>query len=221
MICPYCKIEVGGNLTKCPLCQSKLRGEPEEIYFPVNEEILKKSVLYKIQIFIVITAIIVGVGLDFFFGLRIGPFKELHWSLLLAMWLIVMEIEVMRHLVRGSGASRKLTLPVFTVLILMIITSYYFDIMWLTVKWIVPLTLVATLIANFVIGMIDKHGNAMIYLLTNMFVGIIPGVVLLISHRDIYFTWTICLLVSSILFVAAVIFKGREVLKEVQRRLNV
>ena len=28
--CPYCKIEVGGNLKKCPLCQSKLNCYEEE-----------------------------------------------------------------------------------------------------------------------------------------------------------------------------------------------
>ena len=33
--------------------------------------------------------------------------------------------------------------------------------------------------------------------------------------------WIICLLVSTILFVGAVIFKGRAVAKEMQRRLNV
>ena len=31
--CLYCKIDVGGNLKKCPLCQSKLQGESEQAYF--------------------------------------------------------------------------------------------------------------------------------------------------------------------------------------------
>ena len=75
--CPYCKIEVGGDLLKCPLCQSKLMGsvtsetENEEAYYPRLEAQKKRSLYYKIQLFIVWVILIVGIGLDFMFGLRL------------------------------------------------------------------------------------------------------------------------------------------------------
>ena len=221
MTCPYCRIEVGGSLTKCPLCQSKLQGEPGEAYFPGQETLQKKSFIYKLQLFGVAVIIITGLGLDFMFGIRIGPFTELHWSLLLAMWLIVMEIEAIRQFTRGTGSSRKLTLSVFIILFMLTITSYYFGILSLTLNWIVPLTLVATMTANFVLAMLDKQGNTMVYLLTNLLVGALPLGAIYFWKGVTPVAWIICLLVSAILFVGAVIFKGRAVAKEMQRRLNV
>ena len=77
------------------------------------------------------------------------------------------------------------------------------------------------MIANFVLAMVDKRGNAMVYLLTNVLIGILPCVVLLIRHKGVPITWIICMLISVILFVGAVIFKGRSVAGEIQKRLNV
>ncbi len=222
MICPYCKIQVGGDLTKCPLCQNKLKGELEEAYFPGREMVQKKSLWYKLQLFAAIAGIITSLGLDFLFDIRIGPFKDLHWSLLLAMWLIVLEVEFIRQYTRGSGSSRKVTLSVFVVLGMLTITSYYFGIFSLTVNWIVPITLVAAMIANFVILILDKHGNTMGYLLINLFVAVLPITIMHFwTKEDTSVPWIICLLVSTILFVGVMIFRGRAVAKEVQRRLNV
>ena len=41
--CPYCKVEVGGNPEKCPLCQSKLMGEGDRAYFPVQDTMKFRS----------------------------------------------------------------------------------------------------------------------------------------------------------------------------------
>ena len=63
--CPYCKIEVGGDLKKCPVCQSKLSGEAEATYFPVQTTLKITSFFYKIQLFIVWAVVIAGLGADF------------------------------------------------------------------------------------------------------------------------------------------------------------
>ena len=36
-MCPHCKINIGGNLEKCPLCQNLLTGEGERDYIPKIE----------------------------------------------------------------------------------------------------------------------------------------------------------------------------------------
>ena len=86
--CPYCKIRVGGASEKCPLCQSRLFGDGEEPHFPTVENLKKRSFLYRLQLFIVLCVVIAGLGLDFLFHLEIPAFPGLHWSLILAMWLL-------------------------------------------------------------------------------------------------------------------------------------
>ncbi|MCR5415855.1 MAG: hypothetical protein K6E79_03565 [Pseudobutyrivibrio sp.] len=219
--CPYCEIEVGGNLKKCPLCQSKLVGEGEREYFPQQLTLKIQSLFYKIQLFIVWAVVITSVGLDYLFHLKLWPTLNFHWSILVAMWLMVFEFGIMRLFKKGMGSARTMTLFVFIILILLMVTSYYFERLAFVTDWITPFVVIGTLIANYVMAMIDKSGNSMVYLLTNLIVGVVPYVVFYFMQKECPIAWIICLLVSVILFVGAIIFKGREVVNEIQRRLSV
>ena len=220
--CPYCKIEVGGNLKKCPLCQSKLNGESEKPYFPQQTTLKLQSFFYKLQLFIVWTVVISSLGLDFLFGFDMWHFVKFHWSLIVSMWLIVFEFGIMRLFKKGISSARIMTLFVFIVLAMMGVTAYYVGKLSFITEWVAPIVIMGTLIANFVLAMIDKNGNAMVYLLTNLVVGILPYIVFyFFADRDCPVAWIVCLMVSVILFVGAIIFKGREVVSEIQRRLNV
>jgi len=221
--CPYCKIEVGGDLRKCPLCQSRLNGESDRAYFPKQTILQIQSFFYKIQLFIGWAVIIASLGIDFLFHVKIPPIRHVHWSLLVAMWLIVIEFGIMRLFKKGLSSARILTLFVTLMLIMVMITSYYMghNLFKYVVEWVTPIVIMGTLIANFVFAMVDRKGNAMVYLLTNLVVGILPYIVFYFVGKDCPFTWIICLLVSVILFIGAIIFKGRSVVSEIQRRFNV
>ncbi len=218
--CAYCKIEVGGNLKKCPLCQSKLTGPEEPVCFPTQTILKIQSFFYKLQSFIVWTLMIVALGLDFLFGLKPFPGFSFHWSLILLMWMLAFEFGIMRLFKKGFSSSRILTLFVIIVLVMLCITAYYFGMLTYVLEWVAPVTLIGTMIANFVLAMIDKSGNSMVYLLSNVLVGILPYVSLYLLGKDCPVAWIVALLVSVIFFVGAIIFKGREVVSEIQRRLN-
>ncbi len=218
--CPYCKIDVGGNPDKCPLCQSRLMGEGELPYFPEKTTLKFRSFLYKLQMFIVWAVIIASLGLDFLFELRFPSFPGLHWSLILAAWLIAFEFGMMKQFKPGLGSSRKVTMMVIMILVLLLVTSYFFNFMWLTVDWIIPVVMAGTIIANFVLTMLDKQGNAMAYLLTWLLFGTVPFWIMYANYKEMPMTWTICLIISIILFAGAIIFKGRSVAREFQRRFH-
>ena len=162
-----------------------------------------------------------SLGLDFLFGLKVWPTLNVHWSLIVSMWLIVFEFGIIRLFKRGISSSRIMTLFVLIVLVMLMVTSYYIGFFEFVTAWVAPVVVMGTLIANFVLAMIDKNGNAMVYLLTNLVVGILPYIVFHFTEQDCPIAWIVCLLVSVILFVGAIIFKGREVVGEIQRRLNV
>lgn len=217
--CPYCKIEVGGDLKKCPICQSTLQGEGERSYFPKQTTLQVQSFFYKLQLFLVFTVVILSLGLDFLYHVTFGA--SFHWSLLVAMWLIAFEFGIMRLFKKGAGSSRILTLFVIIVLVMLMMTAYYMGFLNFTVNWIVPIAIMATLVANFILTMVDKNGNAMVYFLSNVLFGAVPYVVIYFRQRECPITWIASLLVSIILFVGAIIFKGRSVLSEIEKRYNV
>ena len=219
--CPYCKIEVGGNPAKCPICQNKLMGEGEDAYFPVRDTLKFRSFLYKLQLFIVWIVIILSIGLDFLAAVRLPDMPDFHWSLLLTMWLTAFEFLIMRQFRPGTGSARKVTMMVLIILAMLSITAYYFGFLKLTLELIVPIVFTGTVIADFTLAMIDKKGNTMAYLLGNLLLGLIPSIVLYFTKDVMPIAWMICLIVSAILFVGSVIFKGRSVAAELQRRFNV
>ena len=201
--CPYCKTEVGGDLVKCPLCQSKLTGEGDGAYFPKPIMLQRKSFLYKLQLFIVWIVVIAALGCDFLLHVRIPPSSDVHYSLILSMWLIAFEFAIMRQFRKGTGSARRVTMMVLIILALLAVTAYHYGFFKLTVDWIAPCAITGMMIANFVLAMVDKRGNAMVYLLTNLLVGILPYIVLNIRHKATPITWIICMMISIILFIGA------------------
>ncbi|MBP5597417.1 MAG: hypothetical protein J6Y02_18740 [Pseudobutyrivibrio sp.] len=223
--CPYCKIQVGGDLKKCPFCQSKMVGEAEERYFPTQTILKIQSFFYKLQLFIVWILIIAALGIDFLFGLHPaafdGPFEKIHWSLLVLMWLLAFEFGIIRLFKKGMSPSRILSIFVVVVMIMLMVTAYYMGFIRVVVYWVLPNIVMATMVANFIFAMIDKSGNSMAYLLTNVLIGILPYIAFYIFQKNCPIEWIICLLVGFVLLVGAIIFKGREVVSEIQRRLSV
>ena len=219
--CPYCKIDVGGNLKKCPLCQSRLIGEDEEKYFPTQLRLKFQSFFFKLQLFIVWILVISALWLDYVFKLPFGKYGGFHWSLLILMWMFAFEFSIIHVFKKGMDASRIMSIVVVIVMAMVSVTAYYFGQLMFVLYWVIPIMVMCTIVANFVLCMVDKSGNAMVYLLTDLLVGIIPYFVCITLKKDCPIEWMICLLVSFIIFVGAIIFKGREVVGEIQRRLSV
>ena len=219
--CPYCKVGIAGDLGKCPLCQSKLMGTGEAPCYPQFEAQKKRSFFYKAQLFLAWGLLIVGIGLDFMVGLRLPGYPNLHWSLLLAMWLMVFEFGIMRQFKPGTGSAGKVTWMVLMTIVSWCVTAYFFGFMKITIDLVVPSALAATIAVNFVLALIDKNGNTMAYLLSGLAMGVVPSVICFFARAKMPLAWAVCLMVSVVLFAGAVILRGRAVAEELRRRFHV
>ena len=219
--CPYCKVNIAGDLVKCPLCQSKLMGTPEAPCYPKFSQQKKRSMFYKVQLFIAWAVLIVGIGLDFTLNLKLPGFTDLHWSLLLAMWLVAIEFGIMRQFKPGTGSAGKVTNLVLITLALWCVTAYYFGFLKVTLELVIPIALTATTVACFILAMIDEHGNDMAYLLSGLVLTLVPGLILFFVQEKLPLAWSICLMISVVLFAGTVIFRGRAVLGELEKRFHV
>ena len=219
--CPYCKVGIAGDLVKCPLCQSKLTGTGEEPCYPKFEAQKKRSIIYKIQLFLAWMLLIVGIGLDFMVGLRLPGYPKLHWSLLLAMWLMVVEFGIMRQFKPGTGSAGKVTMLVLLTIAGWCVTAYFFGFMKITVDLVIPSALAAMITAHFVLAMIDRNGNTMAHLLAGLLLAVVSGVICYFTKTKMPLAWAVCLMVSVVLFAGAVIFRGRAVAAELRRRFHI
>ena len=219
-ICPSCGVNIDGNFEYCPLCQNGLeadKGGGEYPNFPVTVGGIRAiSKFYRLQLFIAFSALVICLALDYLFNVG-----NCHWSLIVALWIAEFELLV-------SPVIKRRSVPVYLVsdiAILISVGSYlttsFFGGVWISTNWQIPIVIMAALVFNFVCSLVDRHGNALVFALLNVVVGIVPTVVMFIAHGKAPLLWKVTLLVSVIAFWGLIVFKGAMVRNEVRKRLNI
>jgi len=214
--CLNCGIDVGGENETCPLCQNTLTGDASPYNWPPMKKLKKQAFLYKLQLFIVLTLIVVGLTLDYMLDLNGGK----HWSMIISIWMVVVEIVVRGFIKKSLVVAKILSISMLHISMLLLFTSWYYGFKTPIIYVVIPILMCVTLIANLVFSLIDTRDNAMVYLLVNILSGFVSYIVLEIGHKSRTLPWTICLMLSGVTLIGIVIFKGKEVLNEIQKRMN-
>lgn len=209
-------MEIGGNPDTCPLCQNSLTGDSTRLNWPSPRKLKTQALIYKIQLFIVLATIAVGLSLDFLLELNNGR----HYSIIIALWLIVFEWDLSRNIKRLFVISRTVSITVAHICLLLLLTGWYFDFYDIMAFMIVPILLGTILIANLIFSMADTTDNAMVYLLGNILVVIVVYSYMKAGHTNAGLVWDICLMESVVALIGIIIFKGRKVSNEVRKRMN-
>ena len=215
--CLNCDIYIGGNKKTCPLCQNSLKGEDTAENWPILMQYRKKAFLYKLQLFIALALVVVALSLDFLFELNNGK----HYSLIIALAILMIETLMRSFIKRHVVITRIISVSAFSIVIFLLITGWYYDSLYPIVYFVIPIMLGASLIVNFIFSLIDKSGNAMVYLLVNILAAFVcyPIVDLYKGIRPI--PWIICLMIGVIAFIGIIVFKGPKVFSEVRKRMNI
>ena len=96
-----------------------------------------------------------------------------------------------------------------------------------SLDFVVPILCSVTLVCNFIFAFLHSRftANALVYLLMNIGVGLLPYILLFfridrgrIDGRSI--PWVNCLIISVVTFLGLVIFKGRDLRSEIAKRLH-
>jgi len=216
-MCPHCKVNIEGEGNLCPLCQNELRGEGTLNKWPYAEKLKKQSIIYKIQLFILVSIAIVAAGLDFMFDLH----GRIHWSLLVVGFVLVIQLLIRKLYKTYCIIPRLVTLAAAYFIVLLMAASLYIGIWDYCIYGVVPIILSSALVINFIFTLFDKSGNAMVYLLITLFVNIVFYWIVLSATQTKHMIWSISLLISAIGMLAIFIFKGRKTVGEIQKRLSV
>ena len=215
--CLNCDIEVGGEVDVCPLCQHGLTGEASSNNWPYLFKLKKQALFYKIQLFAALAILVVSLGLDFLLNL----FGDKHWSLLVAFGIIVIELMVKNFLKKKNVPAKIVSFSVFWAAVILVVTAYYYGFSQPIVHLVLPIMLNAVLVADWVLTIIDKSGNSLVYLLVNILAAFVMYGVLFFRKCDISLTWNICLMISVVSLIGMLVFRGRKVTGEVEKRMNI
>ena len=93
----------------------------------------------------------------------------------------------------------------------------------LGIDLVIPVLCTVALVLNFIFAFVNRRftENGLVYLLLNIVVGVVPYIGLTLRHSvRPPMAWVICLVISMITFLGLVIFKGRSLLAEFEKRLH-
>lgn len=220
-MCPSCKVHIGDEYDHCLLCQNSLEDLEEKgqeyPFFPEYNSIKLLSMFFKIQLFIAVTIIISCIAIDYMFGIR----GNKHWS-----WIIVAAVVAVELLIIPIIRKRRFTSTFVTQLTIMLSLVLWFSTWYMGgyaqfVRYELPIIIMIACVYNFIASLVDKSGNALVYSLGNVLVGVVPETINLIVNRHAPVLWNVCLLVNVICIVGLIIFKGQMVRNEVVKRLNI
>ena len=214
--CMNCKIYVGGEGDRCPVCQGALMGDPSPYGWPKMNRLRRQSRFYKLQLFIVLVLAFVSIALDLLLDVNTGK----HWSIPVVVWAIMIEL-LIRHFIKKSVVpAAVVTETGVNVCIFLILTAWYMGFLPPIVDYVVPIIISGLLVTNLVLTIIDKKGNALVYFLINLLVGIIPYVIIRIVSQSVPVPWTVCIMICSIYIIGISVFRGSVVLNEIQKRMS-
>ncbi|MCR5784912.1 MAG: hypothetical protein K6G40_04605 [Eubacterium sp.] len=217
--CPYCKIDVVGKAKSCPLCQSPLQGYETDEFWPDTSVKKKNSIIYKCVVFLMLTTISVLLIVDF---LTVRSDHN-HFSIPVSLFILAVFYLVSRIFIKHKSIPKTLFFTMAVYSIVMVYAGWYFGIMTISVDFVIPIIVSVVLVLNFVGSFIDKRFAevGMLYILMNIIVGVVPYIVLYIKDGYPPVAWIVCLIISIVTFIGLIVFKGRVVVTELQKRLHI
>ena len=110
---------------------------------------------------------------------------------------------------------------------LIVFTDWFTGYTGYSLDLVVPILCSVTLVCNFIFAFLHSRftANALVYLLMNIGVGLLPYILLFFridrGHIDGHsIPWVNCLIISAVTFLGLVIFKGRDLRSEIAKRLH-
>lgn len=222
--CPHCNIHIGGAAAYCPLCQNRISGPDEAPWWPkITPPVRRFALLYKIIAFVLLAGVVAGAAVDFL--LIETPHR--HESLVVLAWVLVALLELRAVLRRRFNGPRQ----VFTLLLLisglLVFTDWFHGYRGYSIDLVIPILCSVTLVCNFVFAFWRSHftQNALVYMLLNIGVGVLPYLLLFFrigtGRLDTHsIPWVICLIISAVTCLGLIIFQGRALRSELEKRLH-
>ena len=179
--------------------------------------------LYKVVAFLALGSCMAGGAVDF---LLIDT-PHTHWSLLAVLWVIVGLLVLRGILRRRYNGPRQLFNLLLIVSAMLIFTDWFHGYTGFSLDLVIPILCSISLVCNFFFSIVRSRYtvNALVYMLMNIGIGILPYLLLFfrvgggtMNARNI--PWVICLIISMITFLGLVIFRGRDLRCELEKRLH-
>lgn len=211
--CGKCKVEFGGELKKCPLCQAELTGKAEPSVFPYNEAKKTGSMALAILAF--------TTGATLLLALFLWYTLSLPGNIILSVCIaLVVNYLFVRNIIMHNPNFLRVVVRYFLILLAIAVIWFLLTQNLFVTTFVIPGICLMALVFDAILLIIFRgtfvSGYAK-YLLFNVVLGLAPLLLVALGLTTWELPAFISALTSSILFLALLVFLHKQLLAELRK----
>lgn len=218
--CKKCKVDTIGPLIYCPLCQSELIviDASEEEIFPAkqgaqytNHMVLK--VFAVISIIVAIVSVFVNIVIP----------TKIWWSLIVVATLVCAWISLSIAISKRKNILKYLLHQSIVINVFAIVLDCFTGFNGWSITFVIPIIFTLAMVVMYILSKILhlQAADYIIYLLLDALFGIIPIIFLVTNSVKTDIPSLICIMGSIISVTILIVFEGKAMRSELNRRLHI
>lgn len=217
--CTKCKVSVRGNSRLCPLCQTSLEdigGQNESCYPEVHKIYGQNRYLIKVLIFTTIIAAVASSAVN-----MILPDTG-QWALLVIVGILFFWISVFFAVRQRKSISKNITYQAFFISIASVAIDLLTGRHGWSLSYALPVIFVVAMLSMTILAAILKlpANEYIMCLIFDIIFGFIPIIFYSLGMISQKIPSIICIAFSIICLTGIVLFQGKEMLLELERRFH-
>ena len=216
--CSRCGVKIRGEDSFCPLCQQRLPGRAEEKLYPRIPTVYRQhELLFKCLIVLSAAAAVVCVAVNLL--LPTCGF----WSAFAVLGILCFWVSLAYAVRKKDNIPKNITVQVFLISVL----SFGWDRLtgwhgW-SLDFVIPIACGMAILSLFIIAKVMKlpSEDYILYFMVDILFGVVPLVFDLTGLIRVAAPSVICMSLSLLSLSVLIVFKGREMLRELVRRFHV
>lgn len=215
--CKKCHVKVRTDEDVCPLCQNKLVGSSMENVFPYVPTIKKRfSLFFKILLLVSIVISLICVAIDY-------ALNKYHFSLLVVFGFVCLFIILKTTMTKRDSIYKTILWQLVIFAILIISWDYFTGWHSWSLTYAVPILCIVGSVSIAILSIVlhDYLDEELFYFICIALIGIIPLIFVFTNIITNKIPSVICAFLNIFCFIGLVIFKSREILEELKRRMHI
>jgi len=220
--CSQCKVEIISEDDRCPLCQNKImksvkENEIQEGSFPYITDLTERyQFILQIMIFLSIVVIVVS------FTINIILHSKGWWSVFVVAAVICIWISLAIAFRKRKNISKNILWQMLLISVVSLLGDRFTGGFGWSINYVLPVLYISVMIVLVVVNNVLKLAaqDYMVYALLGGLFGIIPVIFLVSGILNNIYPSLFCVAGSIIFLSAILVFRGRDMTRELRRRFH-
>jgi hypothetical protein len=215
--CDKCKIDVRGNEDFCPLCQTPLTGDAQEALYPEVPTVYRQfRFFFKLLTAFTVSGGIVCVGINLML-----PHSGF-WSIFVVLGIMCFWISLIAVLKRRDNLFKNITFQVLALSLLCVALDFFIGWTGWSLNLFISITCTLAMLSLAVVAKVRKlpTEDYVVYLIADILFCIVPTVFYFTGLISIVLPSILCMAFSVITLVSLIVFEGKNLWLEVNKRFH-